>query len=130
MSKQETTENSITAKQTKAIAALLTSRTIGEAAKSAGVAERTLYTWLKHADFRKALREAQSELLDNAARRLASGQTAALDTLERLIHSARHESTKLTACVQWLNLFLRFNEVKNIDERLTELERTVQNGAK
>ncbi len=130
MSEQETTENGITTKQTKAIAALLTSRTIGESAKSAGVAERTLYTWLKNADFRGALREAQNELLDTTTRRLANGQTAALDTMEKLIQSARHESTRLTACVQWVNLFLRFNEVKNIEERLTELERQVQNGGK
>lgn len=127
---QETTENGITAKQTKAIAALLTSRTIGEAAKSAGVAERTLYTWLKRADFRRALREAQGEILDSTARRLANGQTAALDVIEKLIQSARHESTRLNACVQWSNLFFRFNEVQNIEERLTELERTVQNGGK
>ncbi|OQY83564.1 MAG: hypothetical protein B6D40_06750 [Anaerolineae bacterium UTCFX3] len=130
MSKQENTENGITAKQSKAISALLTSRTIGEAATSAGVAERTLYTWLKNADFRGALREAQNELLDTTTRRLANGQTAALDTMEKLIQSARHESTRLTACVQWVNLFLRFNEVKNIEERLTELERQVQNGGK
>lgn len=130
MGKQETSENSITTKQAKAISALLTSRTIGEAATSAGVAERTLYTWLKRADFRGALREAQNELLDTTTRRLANGQTAALDTMEKLIQSARHESTRLTACVQWVNLFLRFNEIKNIEERLTELERQVQNGGK
>ncbi|GJQ37497.1 MAG: hypothetical protein JETCAE01_35070 [Anaerolineaceae bacterium] len=85
MSKQENTENGITAKQSKAISALLTSRTIGEAATSAGVAERTLYTWLKRADFRGALREAQNELLDTTTRRLANGQTAELDTMEKLI---------------------------------------------
>jgi hypothetical protein len=125
---QNSTDKGITTKQQKAIAALLTARTTGAAAVSAGVSERTLYKWLADTSFRAALRTAESELVDSAVRRLAKGQEAALDTLETLIQKAKHESTRHAAAVSWLNLFLRFNEVKNIDERLTELEKQVQNG--
>lgn len=107
---------------------MLKERTIAAAAKSAGIAERTAYIYLADNNFRDALREAESELLNSAVRRLATGQAAALDALETLITKAKHESTRRQAAVDWLNLFLRFNEVKNIDERLTELERLVQNG--
>ena len=119
---QENSEKGITTKQAKAIAALLSERTAGAAAKKAGIAERTLYTWLADPAFRGALRSAEAEVLDTVTRRLGVGQTLALDTLEGLIQKAKHESTKLTACVSWLNMFVKYRDMKDIDERLTALE--------
>lgn len=127
---QEITDNGISTKQTKAITALLSERTAGAAAKKAGIAERTLYTWLADPAFRAALRSAEADILDTVTRRLGAGQTLALDTLERLIQSARHESTKLTACVQWLNMFIRYRDMKDIDERLTALEAAINDNKK
>jgi len=124
----ENAEIVITAKQAKAINAMLTERTTRAAAKKAGVNEKTLYDWLKNdAAFRGALRDAERGLLDNVTRRLSSGQTLALDVLEKLIQSARHESTRLRACVAWLDLSLKYRDILNIDERLTALENK-QNG--
>ena len=128
MTMQESTDNGINAKQAKAIAALLTEKTIGAAAKSAGIAERTLYNWLADNSFRAELRKAEAALVDSAVRRLARGQEAALDTLEKLMKSAKNESTKASAAVSWLNLFLRFNDARDVEQRLTELEKAVQNG--
>jgi hypothetical protein len=120
---QENSESGITTKQHKAIAALLSERTIGAAAKRAGIAERTLYTWLKtDTDFRAALRSAEKDMLDAVTRRLSVGQMHALDTLETLITKAKHESTRRQAAIDWLNLSLKFIDVLNIDERLTALE--------
>ena len=119
------TEKVITVKQQKAITALLSERTGRDAAKKAGVSEKTLYTWLADPDFRAALRSAEGDILDTVTRRLGVGQTLALDTLEKLIQAARHESTKLTACVSWLNMFVKFRDMKNIDERLTALEAAI-----
>jgi len=128
--KQKKAEDGITTKQQKAIAALLSERTIGEAAKTAGVGERTLYTWLADPAFRGALRDAERGVLDDVTRRLTSGQRLALDTLEKLIQSARHESTKLTACVSWLNMFIKYRDMKDIDERLTALEAAINDNKK
>ena len=119
---QENSTNGITVKQQKAITALLSERTAGLAAKKAGIGERTLYNWLADPAFRGALREAEREVLDTVTRRLTAGQALALDTLEKLIQSARHESTKLTACVSWLNMFIKYRDMQDIDERLTALE--------
>lgn len=116
------TENVITVKQEKAIAALLSERTIRDAAKKTGVSEKTIYLWMNESAFRGALREAERGVLDDVTRRLNTGQRIALDTLEKLIQSARHESTKLNACVQWLNLFVKYRDMQDIDERLTALE--------
>jgi hypothetical protein len=123
-------ENVITVKQQKAITALLSERTGRDAAKRAGVSEKTLYTWLADPDFRAALRSAERDVLDDVTRRLTAGQRLALDTLEKLIQSARHESTKLNACVQWLNLFMKYRDLHDIDERLTALEAAIYDGKK
>lgn len=120
--KQENSEYGISTKQQKAIAALLAERTLGAAAKSAGVGERTLYTWLNEPNFKAALRDAEKAILDEVARRLSAGQSLALDTLQKLVTSARHESTKLRASVAWLELSLKFRDMQDIEDRLTALE--------
>jgi hypothetical protein len=118
----DNSENSITTKQHKAIAALLSERTIGAAARKAGIAERTLYTWMNEPAFRAALRDVEKSIIDDVTRRLSAGQELALDALEKLIQSARHESTKLRASVAWLELSLKYKDMYDIDERLRALE--------
>jgi hypothetical protein len=128
---ENTTEKVITVKQEKAITALLSERTTRDAAKKAGVSEKTIYTWLNSdAAFREALRSAESGVLEAVTRRLGVGQRLALDTLEDLIKKARHESTKLTACVSWLNMFVKYRDMKDIDERLTALEAAIHDNQK
>jgi hypothetical protein len=123
-------EKVITVKQQKAITALLSERTARDAAKKAGVNEKTLYTWLADPVFRGALRSAEMGILETVTRRLGVGQALALDTLEKLIQSARHESTKLTACVSWLNMFVKYRDMQDIDERLTALEAAINDNKK
>ena len=123
-------ENSITVKQEKAIAALLSERTFGAAAKRAGIGERTLYNWLTEPAFRAALRSAESVMLETVTRRLSVGQSIALDALESLITKAKHESTRRQAAVDWLNLSLKFIDTLNIDERLTALEAAINGNKK
>ena len=120
---QRISQNCIKPKQTRAIAYLLTCRTIGEAAEQAKVSERTLHAWLKDHNFRIALREAEKQTVDIAIRRLISGQSKALDTLENLMSTARHESTRRQAAVDWLNFLLRYRNLIELDERITNLER-------
>lgn len=123
------TENVITVKQQKAITALLSERTTRDAAKAAGVSEKTLYQWLNEPAFRAALREAEKSILDDVTRRLSAGASLALDTLKKLVQSARHESTKLRASVAWLELSLKYRDMHDIEERLTALEAAI-NGDK
>jgi hypothetical protein len=64
--------------QKRALAAMLTERDVRSAAKAAGVAERTLFTWLKDPDFTQALRQAEAALIDEATRGLVGMQGKAL----------------------------------------------------
>lgn len=118
----------LTAKQARSIGYILTSKTLGDAAKGTGVSERTLYTWLKIPEYRTALREAEKQTVENATRRLIAGQNAALDTLEALITKARNEGVRRASAMDWLNMVLKFRDMAEIDERLNALEQAGKNG--
>ena len=78
MERKETTKSELTPAQQKAVAALLTTGTITEAAKVAGSARQTLHRWLADPVFQAALREAESEALAALSRRLVTlGESAA-----------------------------------------------------
>lgn len=121
---------SLTAKQSRAIGYLLTSRTAGDAAKKSGVTEKTIFNWLKLDNFRAALNDASRETIDNASRRLMQGQSEALDTLSALMTKGRNEGVRRAAAVDWLNLMLKYRDLNDIEERLSQLEKAVLNDKK
>ena len=72
----------LSTQQAKAVAALLSTRTLEEAASQAEVTPRTLLRWRREsAPFRKALREARSEVVEQAAARLQANMATAADVL-------------------------------------------------
>lgn len=120
----------ITPSQRRAIAALLTSRTVGAAAQAAKVGERTLYRWLADPVFRVALAEAENAVIDEATRRLIAGQGQALDVLENIRDKpdAKDSDRRLTV-VAWLDFLIRWRELQTTEQRLARLEEVVY-GAK
>lgn len=122
----ETSDNfTLTARQARAVGYLLTCRTVGEAAKKTGVTERTIFTWLNQDHFKAAIREAGLSTIDHTSRRLAQGQADALDSLSQLMKKAKSEWTRRAAAVDWLHLTLKYRDVNELEERLTQLERVV-----
>ncbi len=94
----------LTTKQTKAVIALLTNRTLTEAAAVANISPRQLYRWLELPEFIAALRVIESQVLGEATRRLLTGMGEALDTLHDLMTSAQVDSFSA--------VFLRFSLVE------------------
>src|SRR5262249_39127509 len=84
------TTGDLSPKQARAIAALMTCRTIGEAARLARVGESTLQRWLtKDPAFRQAWRAAQAELVDKAvAQAIRSAEAGAM-----VLHQVMMQST-------------------------------------
>lgn len=115
----------ISAKQTRAVSALLTNAKIEAAAAVCGVSVRTLYQWLRQDTFRVALKTAQAAVIEHAQNRLITGQAAALDTLEELMQRAESESVRRQAALDWLTLLIRYREIGEFEDRLTTLERTI-----
>lgn len=76
------TENkTLTAKQKRAITALLTERTTRDAAKAAKVSESTLWRWLADPEFRAELTRQEGTVIDQVTRGLLTMQEKALEEL-------------------------------------------------
>ena len=114
---------SLSARQQRAVAALLASKTVAEAAASAKVGERTLFRWLaEDAAFRAALSQAEGELLATTTRRLLGLQGQALEALEYLLTRGESEGVRLRAAQVALELSLKLREQVSIEQRLQALE--------
>lgn len=114
----------LTTNQRVAIAALLSSKTIGDAARLAGCGERTLYTWLGDPDFRAELNAAEGEVIDAATRRLIALQDKAIATLESILTSKKQRAShRLRASEIVLSQMLKLRELRNVEARLSELEK-------
>src|SRR5437868_8369007 len=72
-------------KQESAILALLTARTIEEAATAAGVPPRTLHRWLKEPTFAEAYRAAKRAAYQQGIARLHQMTSAAATTLGKVM---------------------------------------------
>ena len=113
----------ITPRQQRAIRALMENRTNGEAAKAAGIGERTLYRWLSEPLFRQALQDAENQAADMTARRLATGTRLALDVLVTIMESeAAGDTLRLQAAKAWLENYHRARDDGDLDRRITALE--------
>jgi len=113
----------LSARQQRAIAALLTSKSVAEAAASAKVGERTLYRWLaEDRAFRAALLAAEGDLLATTTRRLLGLQGQALEALEYLLTRGESEGVRLRAAQVALELSLKLRELTCIEQRLQALE--------
>ncbi len=77
----------MTTKQDRAVLALLTCRTIADAAKVAGVSERTLRRWLKQPEFQQALARERAQVFAAVTGRLTRYATAAVDFLYKVMRS-------------------------------------------
>lgn len=115
----------LTSKQKAAIAALLEGQTQGGAARAAGVARQTLGKWLNNPDFAQALREGSDGAIRAASARLAALTEAAVDSIEASMTqpTTPGASLRLRAADALLSHALRIREHADILERLSELER-------
>lgn len=119
-----TEDGSLTTKKRRAIAGLLSTRTVDEAAKSAGVGARTLARWLAEDDvFRAELRQAEGDAIDNATRQLVNLSEAATAVISDILSDKKvAPGVRLRAATAALDYLLRLRELRNLEERLTTLE--------
>ncbi len=114
--------------QEAAITALLTERTIAEAAAVAGVGERTLRRWLRENEgFIAAYRQARRRASEVAVAHLQRVAEKAAATLERNLECG-DPNPEIRAANVVLTHILRGLEFYEINERLEALERRVEDG--
>ncbi len=116
-------------KQEAAILALLSSRNIDDAARTAGVNPRTLYRWMKESEFDAAYRAAKRDVYLQSVARLHQMTSAAVSTLGKvMVDPKTPPSTRVRAADSILNHTAKAIELEDLEARVTELEKTTETG--
>jgi hypothetical protein len=108
-----------------ALAALLSEKTLAEAAAKAAISERTLKGWLRESDFRAAYAEARREVLERTVARLLAVTGKAVEALERNL-TAERPADQLRAAALTLEHAVRGVEVLDLAEQVEEVRRSIE----
>ena len=108
--------------QKRAVAALLQNKTIGDAARACRLSEKTLQRYLADPTFRDAVLQAEGEMLNLATRRLINLADTAISTLEASMADPSSPNIRLRAAQTILDYLLKLRELRNVEQRLTDLE--------
>ena len=121
----------LSAKQTRAIAALLQAPTLREAAESCGVPESTLFRWLNERAFKDAFDQARARLLENVLTRLQAVAGDAVSTLSDVMTDRNAgASARVSAARTVLEMALRAKAELEIEARIRALEDAAQAAAR
>lgn len=112
-----------TAKQTRFIAALLSSGNASAAGESAGVPERTFRRWLADKNFQAALYAAESELIEDAARQVLALQSAAVAELANILSGRFSPALKLRAAVSVIDVSIKLLELRRVETKSAGIEK-------
>ena len=117
-------------KMEQAIAALLSHRTVEEAARAIRINVNTLLRWTKEPEFDAAYREARRTAFGQSIARLQDAAGAAVKTvLKIMLDTNAPAGTRLRAAEIVLERRARAKEMEDIEARVVELERAA-NSAK
>jgi hypothetical protein len=103
------------------IVALAAGATIRDAAKQAGVSEKTAHRRAASPDFQKRVSEARTQMVQRAVGMLSEASTEAVTTLRGLL-DAESESVRLGACRAIVELGTRLRESEELERRIACLE--------
>ena len=108
-------------KQQAAIIALLSHRTIPEAAKAVEISEVTLWRWLQEDEFRAKYREAQATIFDDALGKLQGATMQAFECLVKNLDSS-NAWVSVQSARAILHYALKSREIFDLEERLNKIE--------
>ena len=107
----------------KAIVALLSEKSVSEAATACGIGERTLHRWLAddeqfQADYAAAVRATH----EAAMSRVQALTAKAVGTLEELLEDAKHPNVRLGAARTVAEIGIHQHDAETILRKLDEIE--------
>jgi hypothetical protein len=101
--------------------ALAAGQTVRDAARAAGVGERTATRRVAEPAFLRRVADLRADMVGRALGRMADAMTAAADTLRQLL-TARSENVRLGAARSLLELGVKLRESVELEQRLLALE--------
>lgn len=111
-------------KQEELIVALLSQRSVEDAARVANVTARTVYRWMKEPEFDAAYRKAKRAAFGQSIARMHHLSSAAVSTLGKImLDSATPPATRVRAADSILDHTAKAIEIEDIEARVSELER-------
>lgn len=114
-------------KQEEAIVALLSHRSIDDAAQAIHIAPRTLLRWMKEPEFHVAYREARRMAFWQSVARLQQASSAAVSTLLKvMVDPVTPPATKVRAADSVLDHSAKAIEIEDIEARVAALEEATQ----
>jgi hypothetical protein len=116
----------LSARQERALLALLSSPTVALAARRAGVGESTLRSWLKDKAFLVEYRLARHQVMEQAVGRLQRTARRAVRTLGGCLSEGNKTSDRIRAAVAILSLGAAGAKQFDVVQMLVDLERTMQ----
>lgn len=113
-----------TRKMEVAIAALISAPSIAEAAKLAGIAEVTLWRWMKDTEFQSYYREARKQAVSQAISKLQKSSSEAVDVLKEVAEDKEASpNARVSAAKTILEMALKASELEDVISRIEELEK-------
>lgn len=116
----------LTAKQEALLAALLTARTLGEAAQAAHISEATARRWLALPHVQRAHLDARRQVVDHALATVQRATQAAVSTLLQCMKDDMPPSVRLGAARVVLETAVKAVEVSDLAARLDALEQALE----
>jgi transposase-like protein len=113
-------------KKEEAIAALLTHRSVEEAARAIGVNPATLLRWLEIPEFKVAFRKARREAVHQSVARMQHATGAASVTILKLMTDPNVPAAVLRAAECIFDRAIKGIELEDIDARVTALEQAAE----
>jgi hypothetical protein len=111
-------------KMEPAIAALLSHRSVEDAARAVGISVNTLRRWMQLPEFQAACREARRKILSQAIGQLQNAAGAAAKTvLKIMVDPTVAAGIRLRAAEIVLDQAVKAGEMEETDDRLRRLER-------
>lgn len=113
----------MTARQQKALAALLTTSSKEAAAKAAGISARSLRDYLADPEFQAEYKKAFGSMVEDATRQAQQALAPALSTLRSIVEDEDEDANaRISAARAILSHGMKLIETTDILDRLTELE--------
>jgi transposase-like protein len=114
-------------KKDDAIAALLSHRSVDDAARAVGLNPSTLLRWLQKPEFRAEYRKARREAVGQTTARLqqATGAAGAI-VLKLMTDPNAPASVRLRAAECVLDRAIKSLEMEDMEDRISELERAAE----
>ena len=110
-------------KKEEAIVALLSQRSVEEAARTVNCPARTVYRWLKEPEFNAAYRDARRAAFSQSVARLQQMSAAAVSTLGKIMVDANAPAaSRVRAAHSVLEQAAKAIELEDLEARLAALE--------